>query len=113
MNALRATSAAAGLGNCLRLIIFGILPALACQIPARAQSWSNGYTYRSAITISHAMVPNTDQVNFPVLVSGTYPYLATTANGGNVTNANGYDIFFTSDAAGSNILPFEQESYSP
>ena len=73
---------------------------------------SNGYTYSRAITISHTKVPNTDQINFPVLISGTYSYLATTANGGNVTNANGYDITFTSDAAGTNPLAYERESYS-
>ena len=39
--------------------------------------------------------------------------IATTANGGNVTSSNGYDIIFTSDAAGTDILPFEQESYNP
>jgi RHS repeat-associated protein len=59
------------------------------------------------------MVPNTDQTNFPVLVSGTYPYLATTAHGGGVTNSSGYDIIFTSDSAGLDVLPFERESYSP
>jgi YD repeat-containing protein len=47
-----------------------------------------------------------------VLISGTYSYLATTGNGGNVTSSNGYDIMFTSDPAGTNILPFEQESYN-
>jgi hypothetical protein len=57
-------------------------------------------------------VANTDQVNFPVLISGMYTYLATMANGGSVTNANGYDIVFTSDAAGTNLLPYERESYN-
>ena len=47
-----------------------------------------------------------------MLVSGTYPALAGTASGGEVTNPNGYDIIFTSDAAGNNPLNFERESYS-
>jgi len=64
------------------------------------------------LTISHLRVPNTDQSNYPVLVSGLYPALATTANGGNVTNANGYDIIFTSDVNGLNVLNFERQSYS-
>ena len=59
--------------------------------------WPNGYSYRRTITIDHTKVPSTDQSNFPVLFSGTYSYLATTSNGGNVTSANGYDIIFTSD----------------
>jgi YD repeat-containing protein len=75
-------------------------------------TWPNHYGFQRAITISHTKVPNTDRANFPVLISGTYAYLATTANGGNVTSANGYDIVFTSDAAGSNVIPFEQETYS-
>jgi regulation of enolase protein 1 (concanavalin A-like superfamily) len=94
-------------------VFFCFLGSLALQIPAGAQSWSNGYTYRRAITIDHTKVPNTDQTNFPVLISGTYSYLATTSNGGNVTSANGYDIIFTSDATGTNVLPFEVESYDP
>ena len=75
--------------------------------------WSNSYSNRRAITIDHTRVPNSDQLNFPMLFSGTYPYLATTSNGGSVTSANGYDIFFTSDANGTVPLAFEQESYSP
>ena len=56
----------------------------------------NGYTYSRSITINHNKVPNTDQSNFPLLISGTYPYLATVANGGRVRNSNGYDyhIYF-------------------
>src|SRR5712692_7356250 len=64
----------------------------------------NGYSYRQTITIHPANVPNTDQVNFPMLISGTYSYLATTANGGNVQNANGYDLVFTSDTGCVNKL---------
>src|ERR1700730_13203819 len=90
-----------------------LLCLLASLPPAAAQSWSNGYVRRRTITIDHTKVPNTDQINFPVLISGTYPYLATTSNGGNVTSANGYDIIFTSDLAGQNKLNFEQEGYNP
>jgi hypothetical protein len=77
-----------------------------------AGSPGGGYGFHRAITIDHTKVANTDQANFPVLVSGTYAYLATTANGGNVTNSNGYDIVFTSDAGGTTGLPYERESYS-
>jgi hypothetical protein len=74
---------------------------------------SNGYNYQRAIVIDHTKVPNTDQSNFPFLFNTTDPLLANTANGGHVTNPNGYDIIFTSDVAGNNVLPFEQESYVP
>jgi len=89
------------------------LCSLAGQSPAAAQGWANGCLNRRAITIDHTKVPNTDQANFAVLISGTYSYLATTANGGSVMNANGYDILFAADANGLNPLPFEQENYSP
>ena len=79
---------------------------------ACAQSWANGYAHRRVITIDHTKVPNTDQANFPVLISKTFSDLATTANGGSVSNANGYDIIFTSDAAGSSPLAYERETYN-
>jgi RHS repeat-associated protein len=77
------------------------------------QCTSNGYSYVRSIAIDHTKVPNTDQTNFPILVSGTYSFLAPVANGGKVQSASGYDIIFTSDAAGQNLLDFEIDSYSP
>ena len=102
MNRLKITLIAA----CSLFLFIAASPA------ADAQSWPNGYTSRRTITINHSKVPNTDQANFPVLISGTYADLATTANSGSVTNASGYDVIFTSDAAGANVLAFEQDSYS-
>jgi hypothetical protein len=61
-----------------------------------------------SITIDHTKVLNSDQTDFAVLVSGIYPSLATTANGGHLQNGNGYDIIFTSDAAGQNVLSYER-----
>jgi hypothetical protein len=48
-----------------------------------------------------------------MLFTGTYTYLKTVANGGNVENSNGWDIIFTSDEAGENQLDHEIETYSP
>jgi hypothetical protein len=73
---------------------------------------TNNYSYRRAIVIDHTKVPNTDQVNFPVLVTGTYSYLATVANGGHVQSSNGYDIVFSSDCAGLQQLNHEIGSYN-
>src|SRR5260370_2048475 len=81
--------------------------ALSC-LPLHAQ-----YSYERTITIDHTKVPNTDQTDFPVLVSGTCNYLATVGNGGKVQKANGYDIIFTSDALAANKLDHEIESYDP
>ncbi|MBV9268867.1 MAG: DUF2341 domain-containing protein, partial [Acidobacteriaceae bacterium] len=74
---------------------------------------NSAYAYTMPITINHQLVPNTDQVNFPILFSGTYSFLATTTKGGSVQNANGYDIIFASDAAGVNKLNFERVAYDP
>jgi hypothetical protein len=71
--------------------------------------YDTGYQYRKLITIDHTKVPNTDQTNFPILVSLTDNDLRTVANGGHVTSANGYDIIFT-DSNG-NLLSHEIESY--
>ncbi|MBZ5729371.1 MAG: Ig-like domain-containing protein, partial [Acidobacteriia bacterium] len=73
----------------------------------------NNYSYRRAIVIDHTKVPNTDQASFPVLISGTYSYLATVVNDGKVQDANGYDIVFSSDCAGLQKLDHEIESYNP
>jgi len=72
----------------------------------------NGYTYSRSITIDHTKVPNTDQSNLPVLISGTYSYLATVANGGRAQNSNGYDIIFTPDSSCATKLNHETESYN-
>jgi hypothetical protein len=67
--------------------------------------------YRS-ITIDHTLVPST-QTDFPVLISGTYSYLKTTANGGSVRNLNGYDIGFYSNSSLTSKLDWEREAYDP
>ena len=64
--------------------------ALACG--ANHAGAQTTYIYRRAITIDHRKVANTDQSSFPVLVTGTYSYLATVANGGKVQNTSGYDV---------------------
>src|SRR5262249_37664233 len=60
------------------------------------------FSFSRPITLNHQLVPNTDQSNFPVLITGNFPYLATVANGGSVQSANGFDIAFSSDSGGLN-----------
>ena len=74
--------------------------------------YASAYSHSMPIVINHAMVSNTDQYNFPLLIQGTYTFLSTTGNGGSVTSASGYDIVFSSDPLGQYPLPFEQESYN-
>jgi hypothetical protein len=71
----------------------------------------NVCSHRRPILINHTKVPNTDQVNFAVPISGVYSFLANVANGGEVQNTNGYDIIFTSDCAGLQQLNHQIESY--
>lgn len=73
---------------------------------------SRAYQYARTITIDPTKCGASNSSNFPVLFSGTYAYLATVANGGNVTNSSGYDIIFTSDAAGATKLDHEIEIYT-
>ena len=84
----------------------------AFNLPLPPLPQGNGYTYSRSITINHAQVPNTDQSNFPLLISGTYSYLKTVANGGYVQNSNGYDVIFTSDSGCATKLNHEVETYS-
>ena len=74
---------------------------------------SGGYTHYNTITVNSGQVTGT-LTNFPMLFAGTYTQLKTVANGGYVTNVNGYDIIFSSTTAsnGSGILPFEIVSYN-
>jgi hypothetical protein len=82
-----------------------------------------GYSFSRTITIDHTKVPNTNQSNFPVLISGTYSYLATVANGGKVQNTTTQtgggasitvpaDLAYTSDSGCTTKLNWEFETYS-
>lgn len=64
-----------------------------------------------AIDIVDANVADGPHTDFPLLVSLSETWLRSTANGGNVANAEGFDIYFTSDAAGATPLAHEVESY--
>ncbi|HEX9804552.1 MAG TPA: DUF2341 domain-containing protein, partial [Candidatus Dojkabacteria bacterium] len=71
-----------------------------------------GYSVCKKLTISSDVVSgSSDLTNFPYLLSGTFGFLATVANGGSVANSNGYDIIFTSDNGGSTQMDHEIERY--
>lgn len=77
------------------------------------------YNNTKTVTIDRTKVSNTDQSNFPVLISGTYAYLATQANSGNILNTvslNGQtvpaDLIFASDSLGTILLSWEVASYN-
>lgn len=70
------------------------------------------FQYRRTITVDHTKVPNTDQTNFPVLVSFTDATFKNTSSGGHVESVNGYDINFYSDSSATTKLKWEMESYN-
>ncbi len=84
---------------------------------ACAAGWSNGYQYCREIVIDHTKVPST-QTNYPVGLcwgaaagsncSTNSLEFATQANGGKLSNANGYDFIFTSDNAGTTPIAYER-----
>lgn len=73
--------------------------------------FSSGYCYRKRVTIDGDQVGGSaDLTNFPLLIGVTDNDLRTTANNGNVENANGYDITFTT-SDGTTGLNHEIISY--
>jgi len=75
------------------------------------EEWLSGYDFNKLITIDNTKVAGTaNHTNFPVLISFTDADLKTTGNGGDVTNANGYDIAFTS-SDGITQLDHQIEKY--
>jgi hypothetical protein len=85
-------------------------------------TWPNGYTYHATFTVAAGKVPSA-QTSFPALISGTWSDFASTANGGRITNTCNQtvgnnvtsvpcDLIFTSDAAGTQLLSWEYETYT-
>jgi hypothetical protein len=85
----------------MKRILIGLVfaAALAAQ-PA-------GYTQSGRFVIDHTKV-SADQLNFPVAINAYDPALRDVRNGGQMQNASGYDILFSSDAAGVNLLSYER-----
>ncbi len=64
------------------------------------------------ITIDHTKVVGTDKTNYIFGFIGTYSWLMGPPSG-NVAYANGADIYFSTDAAGSTVMAFDLEFYNP
>ena len=87
-----------------------VLPWLAVVVTssaAHAGWYDASWSYRKRITIDHTQVSNTDQNDFPVLISRTDADWASAASGG---KANGGDIVFTA-SDGTTQLSHEIETY--
>jgi hypothetical protein len=81
-------------------------------VPVSTAGSCSGYSFKRSITVDHTKVPNTDRTNFPMLVNGTYSWLATVANGGNLQSSSGFDVCYASDSAGSTGLPYDTDHWT-
>src|SRR5437016_9077270 len=112
------------------MVVLGLLVLLAAWLVAAPQAQAGDFGFRKPITIDHTKVGNsgaTTLTNYPFLYSVTDASLKSTANGGHVQNANGWDIIFRAfdaDNPGTGInicgagvsvctLDHEIESYDP
>lgn len=87
---------------------------LGFEVSRAEATFGNGYEYRRSITIQNAQVIGlANFTDFPVLISFTEPEFKEDGSGGHVTDLQGDDIIFTSDAAGSIQLKHEVERYTP
>ena len=95
-----------------RLLYFSLL-LLFTSGPAFSQVSSCNFKYRRLLTIHHAQVSGgVDLTNFPMLVNiASDATLKSTANGGHVSSASGYDIIFTA-VDGVTNLNFQLETYT-
>ncbi len=94
-----------------RVSVLGITALLFLFSSQKAQAQLSGYSFRKAVTIDYNRISGSGNLsNFPLLISLTDNDLRTTTNGGNVQNANGYDIAFTA-ADGVTQLDHEIEKY--
>ncbi len=71
------------------------------------------YKFRRPITINPSDPPSELFVvpSYTMMFAGVYAYLATIPNGGECFNSHGYDIIFTADPNGQELLNWEITSY--
>lgn len=94
------------IGIILAVIVIAALGASSPTKMSAAENWYDyGWRYRKAITINYAKVANTDQSNFPVLISLTDADLQAHAK------SDGYDILFA-DSTSTAKIPYERERYT-
>lgn len=87
----------------------GVSPAGMYSVSDPTAVGCSGYSFRRSITVDHTKVPNTDQANFPMVVTGTYSWLATVPNGGNLQSSSGFDVCFSSDSTGATAIPYDTD----
>lgn len=72
------------------------------------------YTYKRKITLgTNSKVSGGPHTDFPVAIAESQDYLKSATYGGKVQSDEGFDIIFTSDSDGDNVLDHEIEYYDP
>lgn len=71
------------------------------------------WSFYRTVTIAAAKCGASNSTDFPVAFFGTYTYLKTVGNGGDVTSSSGFDIVFYTDATATTKYDFELVTYSP
>lgn len=69
------------------------------------------FNFFRTVAIDHTQAGSSDTANWTCLVFFSDATLKTTANGGHVNNANGYDIVFSSTDDGSSLLTWDLAFY--
>ena len=82
---------------------------ISVMLPKWCDATYSGYQYQRTLTIAHAQVPNSDQTNFPVLIS-TNDVTLSTGTGGHLSNSNGYDLIFSTMSDCSYLLNWDTET---
>ena len=81
----------------------------AIMLDASTPAGMTSGAYCVPVTVAHAQIPNTDQSNFPLLVFGTYGWMADTTHNGFAVNGNaGHDIRFYSNSGCTSSLAFQR-----
>ncbi|MFC2138905.1 DUF2341 domain-containing protein, partial [Bacteroidota bacterium] len=70
------------------------------------------FEYKRKLTINSSLVED-DLNSFPVLVYDTIPEFKHVTYGGHINHYNGYDISFSVDSNGTDILPHQLDYYNP
>ncbi len=71
------------------------------------------WSFYRTVTVDHTKCGATNSTDFPVAFFGTYAYLKTVGNGGDVTSSSGFDIVFYTDATATTKYDFELVNYVP
>lgn len=107
---VRITSAASA-GSTVDTVQFAASGVSTVKIPINSTVSSANVVKIDTLVIPTSSV-TASLVSFPITINMTANQFRTTGNGGSVQNANGYDITFSRNAAGTSLYSWEIETYN-